>query len=315
MLALALWVAGFGVARAEPPTTLVLIAPPTTLVDAVTTGLGPWQIRVVVVAAPTPADRAATTYRATYVATVRGTTLELFHVGEPGVQTRGIPAMIDDVEAASIALTLKTWMRLGPPPTDGAPPTDPPPLDPPPPPPPVPPPPVPPPPAPPPPLAAFASVGPGVRFGQGGFGTRERLVLAAGVTTPLIDGLLSCDLGSDIDVDPTTVWSEALIGAHLGHRVRVGRAWSLRPRLGVGAMRVRVEGLNVASGRTVSVIDYALFFDAAADVLWQRGPWQLGATAALTAVPSDLELRGQLRVTAAARVEPWLAISAGLQLP
>ncbi|MBL8624016.1 MAG: hypothetical protein JNK64_22095 [Myxococcales bacterium] len=311
MLALALWLAGFGVAHAEPPPTLVLVAPPTPLVDAVTTGLGPWQIRVVVVTAPMPADQAAATYRATYVATVRGTTLELFHVGEPGVQTRDVPAQIDDVEAASIALTLKTWMRLGPPPTDGATPVDPPPplIDPPPPQPPPPPPPA------PPRLAGFASVGFGVRFDQGGFGTRERLVLAAGVATPLIDGFLTCDLGSDIDVDRTTVWSEALIGAHLGHRVRLGRGWSIRPRIGVGALRSRVEGLNAASGKTVTVINYSLFFDAAADVLWRRGPWLLGATAALTGVPADLEIRGQLRVTAPARVEPWLAISAGLQFP
>ena len=173
MLALALWLAGFDVAHAEPPPTLVLITPPTPLVDAVTTGLGPWQIRVVVVTAPTPADRAATTHRATYVATVRGTTLELFHVGEPGVQTRDVPAVIDDVEAASIALTIKTWMRLGPPPTapDGTPPPDatPPPS-------PI----LPPPPPPPPRLAGFAAVGLGVRLNQGSFGARERLVLAAG---------------------------------------------------------------------------------------------------------------------------------------
>ena len=308
MLALALWLAGFDVAHAEPPPTLVLITPPTPLVDAVTTGLGPWQIRVVVVTAPTPADRAATTHRATYVATVRGTTLELFHVGEPGVQTRDVPAVIDDVEAASIALTIKTWMRLGPPPTapDGTPPPDatPPPS-------PI----LPPPPPPPPRLAGFAAVGLGVRLNQGSFGARERLVLAAGVTTPTIDGFVSCDLGSHIDVDATTVWSEALVGAHLGHRVPVSPGWSVRPRLGVGALRSRVEGLNAASGRTVTIIDYSLFFDVGADVSWRRGPWILGATAALTGVPSDLEIRGQLRVTAPARVEPWVAVSAGLQLP
>lgn len=224
MVALALWLAGFGVAHAEPPPTLVLVAPPTPLVDAVTTGLGPWQIRVVVVTAPTPADQAAARYRAAYVATVRGTTLELFHVGEPGVQTRDVPTVIDDVAAAAIALTLKTWMRLGPPPTDGATPVAPPPTI-------AAPPPPPSRPTSPPRLAGFASVGFGVRVDQGGFG-------AAG-----------------------------------------------QPRR------------------------------AAADVTWQRGPWRLGATAALTAVPSDLEIRGQLRVTAPARVEPWLAISAGLQLP
>ena len=310
MVALTLWLAGFGVAHAEPPPTLVLVAPPTPLVDAVTTGLGPWQIRVVVVTAPTPADQAAARYGAAYVATVRGTTLELFHVGEPGVQTRDVPTVIDDVEAAEIALTLKTWMRLGPPPTVGAPPVAPPP-----PPATVAPPPPPPPSTSPPRLAGFAAVGVGVRVDQGGFGAGARLVLAAGVTTPLLDGALTCDLGSDIDVDATTVWSEALIGAHLGHRVRLGPAWSVRPRIGAGALRSRVEGVNTASGKTVAAIDYSLFFDAGADVTWQRGPWRLGATAALTAVPSDLEIRGQLRVTAPARVEPWLAIAAGLQLP
>lgn len=311
MLALALWLAGFGVAGAEPPPTLVLVAPPTSLVDAVTTGLGPWQIRVVVVTAPTPADQAATRYRAAYVATVRGTTLELFHVGEPGVQTRDVPAVIDDVEAASIALTIKTWMRLGPAPTpattDATPPPDGP----------TPPDDAPPPPPPPPPpgVAALATVGVGARFNQGGFGTRERLVITAGITSPVVDGLIACDLGTDIDVDGTTVWSEALIGAHLGHRIALGSTWAVRPRLGVGALRSRVEGLNVASGRTVTELNYTMFFDAAADVSWRRGPWVVMGTAGVSAVPFDLEIRGQLRLTVPARLEPWLAISTGLQLP
>jgi hypothetical protein len=321
-LLVALWLVGLGPAHAEPPPTLVLVAPPTALVDAVTTSLGPWQIRVVVVTAPTPAERAATTFRATYVATVRGTTLELFHVGEPGVQTRDVPTRIDDIEAASIALTIKTWMRLGPPPApadpppppDGPPPDAPPPDGPPPDAPPPDGPPPPPPPAPPR-FAAIATVGLGVRVNQGGFGTRERLVITAGVAAPEVDATFGCDLGSDLDVDATTVWSEALIGAHLGHRFLLAPMWTLRPRLGIGALRSRVDGVNAASGRTITEINYTLFLDAAVDAIWRRGAWTVTGTAGLSSVPFDLELRGQLRVTAPARLEPWLAISAGLHLP
>jgi len=312
-LLVTLWLVGLRPAHAEPPPTLVLVAPPTALVDAVTTSLGPWQIRVVVVTAPTPADQAATTFRATYVATVRGTTLELFHVGEPGVQTRDVPTRIDDIEAASIALTIKTWMRLGPPPTpaDQPPPDGPPttggPTE-------TTPPPPPPRPAPPR-YAAIATVGLGVRANQGGFGTRERLIITAGVAAPEVDATFGCDLGSDLDIDATTVWSEALIGAHLGHRFLLAPMWTLRPRLGIGALRSRVDGVNTASGRTITEINYTLFLDAAVDAIWRRGAWTVTGTAGLSSVPFDLELRGQLRVTAPARLEPWLAISAGLHLP
>ncbi len=314
-LAVALWLVGIGGARAEPPPTLVLIGPPTALVDAVTTGLGPWQIRVIVVSAPTPAARAAATYDAAYVATLRGTTLELFHAGEPGVLTRDVPTTIDDVEAAAIALTVKTWMRLGPPP-EPPPPAQPPPAGP----PSAPSPTVPatPPPPPPPsrrPLAGWGRAGIGARGNQGTFGTRERLVIAAGVATRGFEVGLGVDLGTHIEATRTTTWSEVLLGAHAGRRILVTPTWWVRPRLGGGALRGRAEGVNTASGKTVISVSYDVFLDGAGEVGWTHGPWSAALGLGVTWVPADREIHGQLRLSIPARVEPWLAITAGVQLP
>ena len=308
--ALALWLGAIAPARAQPPPALVLVTPPPTLTDAVTTSLSPWQIQVIVVAAPAPPAELARMHHAAHVATVRGTTLELYTTADDASQTRPVPAPMDDVAAASVALTIKTWMRLGPPPDDAAGDrtiaTTPPP------------PPPPPPPAPPPPpprapraIAVDARVGFGARADIGGGGVSARLQLLTGISTPFIDVAATAELGTDTSLDATTTAAEAHYGAHVGRRFALRRAVWVRPRLGLAAVRVRIDGVNAASGMTVTKTAYGLGIDGAFEAGWSRGPWLASVVAGATVIPGTTEIHGVLRLTVPDRVEPYGLASLG----
>ncbi|MBK9033214.1 MAG: hypothetical protein IPL61_18405 [Myxococcales bacterium] len=302
-----------GPARAQPPPTLVLVAPPATLIDAVTTGLDPWQVRVVVV--PTPSGSAADLARshgAGFVATIRGGTLELYD-RDGATQARAIAAPIDDVEAASIALTIKTWMRLGPAPTiDPTTPTPPPDATPP------GPPPGPPRPVPGPPRRwrALAVAGLGVRGNLGSFGLGARVVVGAGVTGAAIDALLVADLGGEVDTGASgAMWSQSLLSLRGGHRFALPRQAWLRPQLGVGGLRTRASAVQIASGRAVEKVGYGLGLDGVLEAGVARGRWSATVAVGVTWVPYDQALRGQLRLDVPAHLEPWLGLGVSAQIP
>jgi len=300
----------------EPPTTLVLIGAPPTLIDAVTTSLAPWQIRVVVLPSGSDdVDVVAARHGAGFIATVRGRTLEL-RERDADTQTRALAADVDDVEAATAALSIKTWMRLGPPP-EAAPPIDPPvdprrdptlapptdagaapPRD----------------PTRPVQLEALAAVG--VRGNQGGLGTGPRLHVGLGARTRWLDAALALDLGTAVDsgrIDGV-MWAQHVLIARVGRRLAVPRGVWLRPSVGVAVRRAHLDGVQVTSGRAVDKVTWAAGVEAVLEAFVERDRWFATVAAGTTAYPSTQELHGQLRLTIEPHLEPWATIGGGWRL-
>ena len=113
-----------GPASAE---TLVMVSPPPELDAAVRASLAPWRVKIIVVdlASGTPAELALAT-SAGFVVWRDDSELVLWDAGAGVGERRDIPTDLDDANAAALALSIKTWMHLGAPPTDstGDPPDD-----------------------------------------------------------------------------------------------------------------------------------------------------------------------------------------------
>lgn len=335
-------------ARADEPRdrTLVLVAPPPVLVDAVRTSLAPWQIRVVVIdqAASTP-EEIATVNRAGFVAIGGGGELHLYDHDAPVAQRRPMAADLGEADAAALALTIKTWMRLGPPPAPalapppepavaGAATTDPPatsgaaPAD---------------------PVAGMAPTGGpggppplggsidrgtartraagrpwrigataalGVRVDQGGLGEiGPRAILAAGLATRPIDVAVGVELGSGgevWDVDQPARWSEWLLFVHASRRFPLGPSLALRPIAGVALVRASVDGVRMANAQPFDVASSNLGVDGAVELGWRAGPLAAGVTVGVTAVPFEQHLQHRnVRFVLPARVEPWGSLGVG----
>ncbi|MEZ4399912.1 MAG: hypothetical protein R3B06_07825 [Kofleriaceae bacterium] len=314
-------------AQAPPPSpTLVLITTSPLLRDAVATGLGPWQIPLVVL--PQSADDAATlarTYRASFVAIDHQDSLELFDTSAGTAQYRAMPHPVDEPGAAALALTIKTWMRLGPalpPPPDASPPdasspdASPPDASP---------------PAPPPrplevprgpalprrpALQVGAMIGLGFRGAEGGFEAGPRVVAQAEATYRRVDGLVVADLGPAVTATatPAVTWSQMSVAVRGGHTFVLSPAWAVRPSAGAAAVRGDASGIQGASGKLVHKIAWQLGIEGAVDLRWRRGRWRVSTTAGVTAIPAGRELRGTLNLTVPAHVEPWLVVGAGLEV-
>lgn len=105
--------------------TLVLVSPPPALDAAVRTSLAPWRVKIIVVqlASGTPAELALA-QGAGFVVWADDDELVLWDAGAGVGERRDIPAQLDDANAAALALSIKTWMNLGAPPTDSTTPPD-----------------------------------------------------------------------------------------------------------------------------------------------------------------------------------------------
>src|SRR5262245_3760515 len=103
-------------ARAD---TLVLVLVPPPVEAALRVSLAPWGVAIVVVVqAPATYDPAALAAErdAAYIAWRRGDELVLYDAALASEERRPLAAEPDDAEAAAVALSIKTWMGLGPPP-------------------------------------------------------------------------------------------------------------------------------------------------------------------------------------------------------
>lgn len=295
--------------RAQEPARLVLVAPPPSLVEAVTTSLAPWHTDVIVVgmtdAAPT---ELASTHAAGFVAVVRGRSIELFDRLTGISLLRPLPATLDDAGAAALALALKTWMRLERPsvtpdalPTEAPPPED------------VTPAPAAGPPAPtaPRPWRATASAALGVRLNQGGFGTGARAVAQLAVGWRWLEGVGAFELGPSVTVTSGTATSQSQLqgSLRLGPRLTRGALW-VRPTVGVGVVWNTVSGTHMTTGKPVEDASADLAAVGAVDLGWRRGRWFVQATVGAERVASDRRI-GQLRMSVDAHIEPWIALGVG----
>ena len=112
-------VLAFGRAFAAPSTRVVLVDPDPELLRAMTTALQPWKLDVIVDASPIDeigATERADALHARFVVWRSGKDLVVFDRERGDAQHRDVAAgALDPVDAASVALSVKTLMRLPPP--------------------------------------------------------------------------------------------------------------------------------------------------------------------------------------------------------
>lgn len=307
-----------GPARAEDDRdrTLVLVAPPAVLLDAVETSLAPWRIRIVVVpTAAAPAEQIAASHHAGFVAIGVGGELHLYDRTR-GEQHRPMPADLGEADAAALALTIKTWMRLGPAPVAveepevAAAPTDsgegvpaaaletplpaptsgrtwq---------------------------LGAGATVG--VRGNQAGLGALDaRVAIAAELTTRPVDLAVGLEVGAAVDVvegDQRARGRELVAFVHAARRIALLRALTLRPIAGVAAVRVDLDGTMRMSGQPFAMQAWTVGLDAAVELGWRSGPVRAQVVAGITSVPMEREVHDRgVTFVLPAHVEPWVALGA-----
>ncbi len=285
-------------ARTAGADTLVLVEVPGPIEAALRTSLTPWGVEIVVVAAPaTYAPGALAAERgASFVAWRRGRALVLYDAALATEERRLLPPQLDDAGAAAVALSIKTWMALGPlPGTDPAcglrgcarPP------------------------APPRPHHWMVEAAAGVRgdtSDQGGAGARYGL--AAGHRRGRIEAGLRVELGVDRDgvgFDQRGMWSELSVGAwaRAGWRVRPGL--TLLPGLGLGLVKTGFTAPRTGPGMPgADASATTLALDAELGGRWQRGPVGVAVRVGATLVPRDQLLRSRsTEEVIDAHVEPW----------
>ena len=112
-------VLAFGRAFAAPSTRVVLVDPDPELLRAMTTALQPWKLDVIVDASPIDeigATERADALPARFVVWRSGKDLVVFDRQRGDAQHRDVAAgALDPIDAASVALSVKTLMRLPPP--------------------------------------------------------------------------------------------------------------------------------------------------------------------------------------------------------
>ncbi len=289
--------------------TLVLVAPPAVLLDAVRTSLAPWQIRIVVIdAAAAPPSQIASAHRAGFVAIGSGGELHLYDRQSAATQTRPMSADLGEADAAALALTIKTWMRLeplaapAPAPASAAVepgrvemarPIAPPPRT----------------------WQIGASAALGVRGNQGGLGElHARVVLAAGVAMRPVEVAIGVELGPSIavmDGDQPAAWREQVWFARASRRFALRRALSLRPIAGLALVRATIDGQQRASGQSFAMSTSNLGLDGAVALDWRSGRVVTQVVVGLTAVPVAQRLHDRsVKFDLPSHVEPWATIGA-----
>lgn len=306
--ALAIALASVGAAPAHADSrdrTLVLVAPPAVLLDAVKTSLAPWQIRVVVIdAAEAPPAEIASSNQAGFVAIGAGGVLHLYDRDAATEQRRPMPADLGEAEAAALALMIKTWMRLepvaGPPIEPVGPevierelpaPT---------------------------PARAWqigASAAVGVRANQGGLGELQaRLILAAGLATRQVEVAIGVELGPSLavmdDAQPGE-WRQQVGFARASHTFALPQALSLRAIAGVALGRATIDGQQVASSQSFAMTTWNFGVDGAVELGWRSGRLVTQVVVGITGVPIPRRLHDRsVKFDLPAHIEPWASIGA-----
>jgi hypothetical protein len=289
--------------------TLVLVDPPPALVDAVTTGLSPWQIEIVVVARTADGSaQLAAQQHAGFVATLIDDRIDLFDVTSNQHQERPVASPLDDVAAAAIALTIKTWMRLGPAPTSTdiphRAPADPP-LD----------------PGPRPagsgrPWRFAASAVIGFRGDQGGGDGGLQLGLVASATRRRVEIDLAAALGTDVALPVrNTSWRQWDLRAVIGHHIGIAESVWVRPNVDIALIAGRIAGVQATSGQRVNRSTYNVGLGGGVDVGASRGEWLGFVALGLTWVPVEQELHGAIAYVIPRRIEPRIGLGFGRHFP
>jgi hypothetical protein len=224
------------------PVRVVLLGPPAELEAAVRAALAPWRVAIVVTAPAVPGDIGAAAaiadqHRASAVAWVDRGSLVVFGRSEPDLVRR--PAEpLDEATAASLALTLKTLLRLPPEPP-------------------------PPPPAPEPVVEVPAVVAPalprarpwrltaaaGARLRSEG-SLEPRLTVRGERALGPVAAALSIAVGTGVDVDSADylgTWTDSAAGAALVVPVAVG-VWRIAPGAGLSVHRTVIDGAFQGNG-------------------------------------------------------------------
>ncbi len=285
-----------GTAAAE---RLVLVDVPAPVEAALRVGLAPWAVEVVVAPSPAAVDPAglAVTHGAAFVVWRRGDALVLYDAALAAEERRPLPAVLDDATAAAVALSIRTWMGLGPP-ADGEPGC--------------------------PPAGCARRARPGrwlveaaigVRVnpvGQGGAGFRYGV--AAGLRRGRFEGGLRVELGVDASgtgFGRLGTWSLTTAGGWARAGFEVAPALTLGPGVGVGLSHARFvapragPGLPADDGASTT---WGL--DAELDGRWARGRISAGGQLGVTLIPGAQRLRSRsLEHVIPAHVEPWLRLT------
>jgi hypothetical protein len=274
MVGLALW-ARPAHADDRPATAalvrVVLVAPPAALESAVRAALAPWRVVIIIESAAPPRDAAdaaviAERTRASAVAWVAPGWMLIFEPGAAELVVRPADDM-DDATAASLALTLKTLLRL---------------------------PPLPPEPEPEPPAPAPVAVvtrapprRPPWRLGAGAglrvrsAGSEPRLSVTGQRRLGPIALAVGGSLGSGHDIASASfrgTWDETVVRAALLLPLERGR-WRLAPGVGVSWHQAALVGeFQGNAGEAVDSADVGLGADAELELTWNLGPLAAGAS-------------------------------------
>lgn len=293
-------VAGARPAAAE---TLAVVDVPAPVEAALRTTLRPWKVDVVVVAPPATYDPAAVAaeHGAAYVAWRRGDHLVLYDAALAAEERRSLPRDLDDAEATAVALSVKTWMGLGPLPSDdGCGPADCLPR-----------------PRPPPWLIEVAT---GIRLDAADRGgVSFRYGLGVGHRRGRYEVGLRVDLGVHTDgmgFGQSGSWS--VVGASAWGRVvvQLRSRLELLPGIGIGLVHTTFVAVKTGAG-THDEQDSAtaLGLDGSVGVRWRRGPFAVGARLGLTMIPSTQMLKARSQDEPVdPHVEPWALATAALAL-
>ncbi len=310
-------------ARAASAETIVLIAPPPALTTAVRTSLAPWRIDVVVVARTAGAPEAlAAAQQAGFVAWREGDDLVFWDTARSQYERRPMATELDEASAAALALSIKTWMRLGPPPTaPNAAATSP--------------------------TAALAVVAtPTAPSDPGGRATpdpiatarpRWRVEIAGGARANIGDqggaalrlgvtGLVRAgpfDVGLALELGPgQTVAMDAASGSWTATTIAAQGRWPLAitpaitvaPAAGLALVQVKYQGI-FGQQQAFAASATTLGLDGSLHAEWRRSGFVAGVELGLSVLPFDQRLRDRaVSVEVSTHIEPRAMLRAGLTL-
>lgn len=299
--------------RVSAAETLVMVSPAPELDAAVRASLAPWRVTIIVVdlAAGTPAELALS-QGAGYVVWSDQGELVLWDARAATGERRGIPAPLDDATAAALALSIKSWMRLGPPPVPDAPVPDgpvtelvaetpapatgrervdgapaPPAVSPP---------------------RLRLEAGSGARANAAASGrTALRLAVAAAGRVGPVDVVAGVELGPSHpggDLMTNGELATLAVTAHARWPFALVPAVTAGPAIGAVLVHTTYRGLDQIA-RPFAATGFMPGLDVAGVVEWRRGPLVVGAEVGATAIPWGQSLKDRnIRLDTRAHIEP-----------
>jgi hypothetical protein len=302
LLLIAFAVAG-ALARPAGAETLVLVDVPVSVEQAVRASLAPWGVEVVVAPAPAAYDPVtlAGERDAAFVAWRQGEELVLHDVATGAEERRPLSPAPDDAEAAAVALSIKTWMGLGPPPDgppcviDCAPPPEP--------------------------LRRWLvelSMGARANLADTG-GLGFRYGAAAGVRLLRYEAGLRVELGTERDAPgfgQDGGWAVTTVGGWGRAAFRVRPSVEVVPGVGVSLVSTSFQGISSGPGEHAhDDSTTAVGLDAELGARWRRGRLSAGARAGLAIIPQARYLKSRgVEHRVAGHVEPWLSVTMSVGL-